>query len=139
MIKLVWFAVCMFRLCVVASLVLIGAVLNIANAAPVTKIVWELPTLRVDGSKLPIAEIKATRLQCQLLNGDLTRPVDVNAPAVTALLSSLGLLEGVHNCFAVVIDTRNEISERSAFVAVMKTGALFSTIGPESVKTIRIE
>lgn len=139
MIKLVWFAVCMFRVCVVASLVLIGAVVNIANAAPVTKIVWELPTLRVDGSKLPIAEIKATRIQCQAPNGDLTNPVDVTAPATTVMLAALGLYEGVNNCFAIVIDARNESSERSAFVAATKTGALFATVAPQAVKTIRIE
>jgi len=90
----------------------------VAGADPIT-LSFTPPTQRVDGSALPVAQIKNFKLYC---NGNTTAKATAIKTATT--FGPLSFVTGTHQCFATTVDTSNQESGPSNTVQFSVVSAL---------------
>ena len=103
-----------FRAWLSAAVLAVLAALGVLVYAAPVGVSWHHPTLRTDGTALPLDEIAETRWYC---DGDLVDsfPVAVSS-ADQAESVDLNLSIGTHECYATTVDTVGQESDPSVTI-----------------------
>lgn len=102
-----------------------------------SKIVWDLPTDREDGTALAPGELKGTVVSVYDRNGNLVggQPTLVPAPATEVTFAELGLVDGV---YSVEVQSEDSAGLRSAPTGRInfRVGALPAPKSPSNVRIV---